>query len=188
MTNNMQELISSIFEKQAEKNLSVSKVFGEVYKAMKENAELAGGVYQYFFKDAESKKDLFARFLYAMPHVVYAGTDKIVCVDFVEADPIKEYTQAFVEARCDVEDEVHTYAAAVNMAQAEREVNRTEKVVLESGWEMEVPSKDAEGKSIKVKKLVNLVPREKTQWGYTSVVKRALLKAIIAWEIENGLA
>ena len=184
----MQELISSIFEKQAEKNLSVSKVFGEVYKAMKENAELTGGIYSYFFKDAESKKDLFARFLYAMPHVVYAGTDKIVCVDFVEADPTKKYTQAFVEARCDVEDEVHTYATAVTMAQAEREVNVMETIIYASGFTKEVPSYDAEGKLIKETRKVNVVPREKTQWGYTSVVKRALLKAIIAWEIENGLA
>ena len=188
MTTNMQELISAIFEKQAEKNLSVSKVFGEVYNAMKKNAELTGGIYSYFFADAESKKDLFARFLYAMPHVVYAGTDKVVCVDFVEADPVKDYIAAFTQCRTNVDDEVHTYAEAVTVAQAEREVNKTEKVTLASGWEIEVPSKDAEGKQLKENKVVNVVPREKTQWGYTSVVKKALLNAIISWEIENGLA
>lgn len=184
----MQELISSIFEKQADKNLSVSKVFGEVYNAMKANAELTGGIYSYFFKDAESKKDLFVRFLYAMPHVVYAGTDKIVCVDFVEYDESKEYSINFTSARTSVEEEVKDWGFASTWVEAEREVNVMETITYASGFTKEVPSYDADGKLIKEKRNVKVVPREKTQWGYTSVVKRALLNAIIAWEIENGLA
>ena len=87
-----------------------------------------------------------------------------------------------------VDDAVETFAVAVNVAQAEREVNKTEKVTLASGFVMDVPSKDAEGKQLKETKVVNVVPREKVQWGYTNVVKKALKNALISYEIENGLA
>ena len=189
----MQEVLSQLFEKTANKNLSLSKVFNEVYSVMHTHAHKVGGLHMYFFPtEAEEKKavkaDLFKRFAYAMPHVVYAGEDKISVCDFVEADPDNEYTNYFTSARTSVDDEVTTYAEAVNVAKAEREVNKTETVVLASGWEMVVASKDSEGKSIKEKRVVNVVPREKTQWGYTSVVKKALINAITSWEIENGLA
>lgn len=193
MTTQMQELLNQLFDKTADKNESLSKVFNEVYSVMHDHAHKVGGLHMYFFpKEAEAKKaqkaDLFKRFCIAMPHVVYAGEDKVTVCDFVEADPESEYTNYFTAARTSVEDEVHVYTEAVNVAQAEREVNKTEVVTLASGWQIEVPSKDCEGKSIKEKKVVNVVPREKTRWGYTTTVRKALINAFISWEIENGLA
>ena len=46
---------------------------------------------------------------------------------------------------------------------------------------------DENGKVIKENRVVNLVPREKVQWGYTAVVKKAIINAILVWECENGL-
>jgi hypothetical protein len=106
----------------------------------------------------------------------------------VEADPEKEYAQAFTECRPTVDDEATKYDCAVTMAQAEREVAKMETIKYASGFEKEVPSVDENGKVIKEKRLVNLVPREKTQWGYTKTVKQAIINAIIMWEIEQGLA
>ena len=193
MTTQMQELIDQLFEKTASTQLSVSHVFNEVYKVLAKSAEISGGIYKYFFPtESEAKKaikaELFAKFLNAMPHVKYAGNDKIVVCDFVEQDPEKEYSNYFTECRVSVDDAVETFAVAVNVAQAEREVNKTEKVTLASGFVMDVPSKDAEGKQLKETKVVNVVPREKVQWGYTNVVKKALKNALISYEIENGLA
>jgi hypothetical protein len=73
------------------------------------------------------------------------------------------------------------------MAQAEREVAKMETIKYASGFEKEVPSVDENGKVIKEKRIVNLVPREKVQWGYTAVVKKAIINAILVWECENGL-
>ena len=193
MTNEMQNVIVSLFEKTAEKNESLSKVFNEVYKVMHDHAHKVGGLHMYFFpQEAEAKKankaDLFKRFCNAMPHVKYAGEEGITVCDFVEYDEEKEYTGYFVEARTNVDDEVHTYVEAVNVAEAEREVNKTEKVTLASGYVLEVASKDAEGKQLKENKVVKVVPREKTRWGYTSVVRKALINAFTSWEIEQGLA
>lgn len=193
MTQEMQSVLTQLFDKAAEKNESLSKVFNEVYKVMHDHAHKVGGLHMYFFpQEAKAKKaqkaELFKLFTISMPHVVYAGEDKITVCDFVEADPENEYTNYFTEARTSVDDNVQTYAVAVNIAQAEREVNKTEKVTLASGWEIEVASKDAEGKPMKENRVVNVVPREKTRWGYTSVVRKALINAFTMWEEANGLA
>lgn len=193
MTQEMQNVLVQLFEKTAEKNESLSKVFNEVYKVMHDHAHNVGGLHMYFFpEEAEAKKaqkaELFKRFCYAMPWVKYAGEDKITVVDFVEYDEAKEYTVNFTAARTSVDEEVKDWGFASTWVEAEREVNKTEKVTLASGWEMEVASKDAEGKAIKEKKYIKVTPREKTRWGYTSVVRKALINAFTSWEIENGLA
>lgn len=193
MTKEMQNVLVQLFEKTAEKNESLSKVFNEVYSVMHDHAHKVGGLHMYFFpQEADAKKaqkaDLFKRFCVAMPHVKYAGEDKITVCDFVEYDEEKEYTNYFVAARTNVDDEVHNYAEAVNVAETEREVNKTEWVELASGFKMEVVSKDAEGKKLKENKAVKVVPREKTRWGYTTTVRKALINAFTTWEIENGLA
>lgn len=192
MTTQVQEIISQLFDKKADQNLSVSKVFGEVFNAIAENAKKEESILKYLIpSDADKRKavraDMFQKFLYAMPHIVEAGTGKLVVCDMVEADPEKEYTQAFAECRPSVDDEVTKYPCAVTMAQAEREVAKMELVKYASGFEKEVPSLDENGKVIKEKRIVNLVPREKVQWGYTAVVKKALINAILVWECENGL-
>jgi hypothetical protein len=130
---------------------------------------------------------MFQKFLYAMPHIIEAGSGKLVVCDMVEADPEKEYTQAFCSCRVSVDDEVSSYPCAVTMAQAEREVAKMETIKYASGFEKEVPSVDENGKVIKETRVVNLVPREKVQWGYTAVVKKAIINAILVWEVENGL-
>lgn len=192
MTTQVQEIISQLFDKKADQNLSVSKVFGEVFNAIAENAKKDESLLKYLIpSDAEKRKavraDMFQKFLYAMPHIVEAGTGKLVVCDMVEADPSKEYTQAFCSCRPSVDDEVTKYPCAVTMAQAEREVAKMETIKYASGFEKEVPSVDENGKVIKEKRIVNLVPREKVQWGYTAVVKKALINAILVWECENGL-
>lgn len=192
MTTQVQEIISQLFDKKADQNLSVSKVFGEVFNAIAENAKKEESILKYLIpSDADKRKavraDMFQKFLYAMPHIVEAGSGKLVVCDMVEADPSKEYTQAFCSCRVSVDDEVSNYPSAVTMAQAEREVAKMELVKYASGFEKEVPSLDADGKVIKEKRIVNLVPREKVQWGYTAVVKKALINAILVWERENGL-
>ena len=192
MTTQVQELIGKLFDKKAEQNLSVSKVFGEVFNAIADEAKKSESILKYLIpSDAEGKKavraDMFSKFLYAMPHIVEAGTGKLLVCDMVEADPTKEYTQAFCECRASVDDEVVEYGCAVTMAQAEREVAKIEVIKYASGFEKEVPALDENGKVIKENRVVNLVPREKTQWGYTAVVKKAIINAILVWEAENGL-
>lgn len=192
MTAQVQEIISQLFDKKADQNLSVSKVFGEVFNAIAENAKKEESILKYLIpSDADKRKavraDMFQKFLYAMPHIVEAGTGKLVVCDMVEADPEKEYTQAFCSCRVSVDDEVSKFPLAVTMAQAEREVAKMETIKYASGFEKEVPSVDENGKVIKEKRIVNLVPREKVQWGYTAVVKKAIINAILVWECENGL-
>ena len=192
MTTQVQEIISQLFDKKADQNLSVSKVFGEVFNAIADNAKKDESILKYLIpSDADKRKavraDMFQKFLYAMPHIVEAGSGKLVVCDMVEADPEKEYTQAFCSCRVSVDDEVSNYPSAVTMAQAEREVAKMETIKYASGFEKEVPSVDENGKVIKEKRVVNLVPREKTQWGYTAVVKKAIINAILVWECENGL-
>lgn len=192
MTAQVQEIISQLFDKKADQNLSVSKVFGEVFNAIAENAKKEESILKYLIpSDADKRKavraDMFQKFLYAMPHIVEAGTGKLLVCDMVEADPSKEYTQAFCSCRVSVDDEVSNYPSAVTMAQAEREVAKMELVKYASGFEKEVPSLDVDGKVIKETRIVNLVPREKVQWGYTAVVKKAIINAILVWECENGL-
>lgn len=192
MTTQVQEIISQLFDKKADQNLSVSKVFGEVFNAIADNAKKDESLLKYLIpSDADKRKavraDMFQKFLYAMPHIVEAGSGKLVVCDMVEADPSKEYTQAFCSCRVSVDDEVSNYPSAVTMAQAEREVAKMETIKYASGFEKEVPSVDENGKVIKEKRVVNLVPREKVQWGYTAVVKKAIINAILVWECENGL-
>lgn len=192
MTTQVQEIISQLFDKKADQNLSVSKVFGEVFNAIANNAKKEESLLKYLIpSDADKRKavraDMFQKFLYAMPHIVEAGSGKLVVCDMVEADPEKEYTQAFCSCRVSVDDEVSNYPSAVTMAQAEREVAKMETIKYASGFEKEVPSVDENGKVIKEKRIVNLVPREKVQWGYTAVVKKAIINAILVWECENGL-
>lgn len=182
-----------MFDKKAEQNLSASKVFGEVFNAIADDAKKTGSIVKYLIPENsdERKKvraNMLQKFFRAMPHIVEAGSGKLVVCDMVEADPTKEYTQAFTECRTSVDEDVITYESAVTMAQAEREVAVTETIVYASGFEKEVPSVDAEGKVIKENRVVNVVPREKTQWGYTKTVKQAIINAIEAWEIEEGLA
>lgn len=193
MNAQVQEIISQLFDKKADQNLSVSKVFGEVFNAIASEAAKSDSIIKYLIPDdKEARKqvraDMLAKFFFAMPHIVEAGTCKLVVCDMVEADPEKEYTQAFCECRPSVDDEATKYVCAVTMAQAEREVAVTETIKYASGFEKEVPALDENGKVIKEKRLVNLVPREKTQWGYTSVVKKAIINAITMWEIEQGIA
>jgi hypothetical protein len=193
MTTQVQEIISQLFDKKADQNLSVSKVFGEVFNAIAENAKKEESILKYLIpSDADKRKavraDMFQKFLYAMPHIVEAGTGKLVVCDMVEADPEKEYTRAFTACRTSVDEDVVEYDTAVTMAQAKRECNKIEKVKFASGYEMEMPARDKEGKVIKEERLTNLVPREKTQWGYTSVVKKAIILSIQDWEKEQGLA
>ena len=59
MTNEMQNVIVSLFEKTAEKNESLSKVFNEVYKVMHDHAHKVGGLHMYFFpQEAEDRKSV----------------------------------------------------------------------------------------------------------------------------------
>lgn len=193
MTTQVSELIEKLFDKKAEQNLSVSKVFGEVFNAIADDAKKSESILKYLIpSDAEGRKqvrkDMFDKFLYAMPHIVEAGSGKLVVCDMVEADPTKEYTQAFVEYRASVDEDVVICASAVTMGKAEREVAMTETIKYASGYEKVVPSVDAEGKVMKENRVINVVPREKTQWGYTKTVKTAIINAISAWEVEQGLA
>lgn len=193
MTTQVKEIIGKLFDHKADQNLSASKVFGEVFNAIAADAAKSDSVVKYLIPASadERKKvraNMLQKFFRAMPHIVEAGSGKLVVCDMVEADPTKEYTQAFTECRASVDEEIMTYEVAVTMAQAEREVSVMETIVYASGFEKVVPSVDAEGKVIKENRLVNLVPREKVQWGYTKTVKQAIINAIEAWEIEEGLA
>ena len=193
MTTQVSELIEKLFDHKAEVNMSASKVFGEVFNAICDDAKKSESILKYLIpEDKEARKqvraDMLSKFFYAMPHIVEALTGKIVVCDMVEADPTKEYTQAFTAYRASVDEDVVVCASAVTMGQAEREVPMTETIKYASGFEKEVPSVDAEGKVIKEKRVVNIVPREKTQWGYTKTVKTAIINAITAWEVEQGLA
>jgi hypothetical protein len=193
MNANVQEIISQLFDKKAEQNLSLSKVFNEVFGAIAKDAKDSKSLLSYLLIPSDEKERkqvraaIFAKFLYAMPHIVEAGTGKVVVCDVVEADPEKEYTQAFTEIRTSVESDVETFVSAVTVAQAERECPKMETIVYASGFKKDVPALDENGKTIKENRVVNVVPREKTQWGYTKVVKQAIINAFVAWEEENGL-
>jgi hypothetical protein len=112
-----------------------------------------------------------------MPHVVYNNTKDVIIVDFVAPKKEENLLRAIKEYRLAGKETV-VLEQCVGMVEDEREETAKEIVRLKSGFEIEVPSRDADGNVIKETKKVKLVPREKSIWGYTDVVRDAFIATL----------
>lgn len=181
MTNEIVKEINRVFNANAEKQLSLSVVLNTTCQALKKDP-LTGNLYSHLIGDSGSKerKDFMQRFMLCMPHIVING--KVVAVDWVAADSEKSYETFFDTYRLSSDSEQKKLTCKVNQVTDKREVVCKEVVTLASGYQMEVVSKDKDGNNIKEEKEVILVPREKAIWGYTEVVKNAIITALASYE------
>jgi len=68
--------------------------------------------------------------------------------------------------------------ACVDYVLSEQETKKKEVVTLASGFQIEVPSRDAKGNYLTEVRSVKLVPRKKSVWGYTDTVKQAIIATL----------
>ena len=188
MTNEMKEIVMKVWKENANKQLSLSTVLATTCAALRADKMGAGSLYAELIGDGGKNKSVRSHFInvfkHEMPHVTYNGTDKEVVVDFVEMDEDKKQNRAIREYRL-AGGQAVTLTECVGHIEDTREVNKTEWIKYASGFKREVPSLDSEGKVIKEKRVVKLVPREKTVWGYTDVVMNAFIAALEVVEHEQ---
>lgn len=123
------------------------------------------------------RRAFLEEFKHQMPHVVYNNTKDVIIVDFVAPKKEENLLRAIKEYRLAGKETV-VLEQCVGMVEDEREETAKEIVRLKSGFEVEVPSRDADGNIIKESKKVKLVPREKSIWGYTDVVRDAFIATL----------
>lgn len=177
MTNEIREQLAKVFRANADKQLSLSKVIETTCTALRADKTGLGSLYADYVGESrsEERKRFLQVFFQQMPHVVYNGTDKVVVVDWVESEedckkPIRQYRLAGEPlVNCD---------ECIFSATTTKEIKRKEIVTLQSGFVIEVASRDADGNYITEQKEVRLVPREKSAWGYTDTVMQAFIVAI----------
>lgn len=115
-----------------------------------------------------------------MPHYRKNGSSSIIVCDWIEQKNDKPLNLAFSEFRFikdDVREESNKLEQCVG--HIEREILKPEKEVLtyKSGFQKEVDAVDENGEKILKPTKCKLVPREKTQWGYTDIVVDAFIEA-----------
>lgn len=116
----------------------------------------------------------------AMPHYRKNGSSTIIVCDWVEQKTLKSMNVAFSEFRYikgDVREDATKLPECVG--HITRDIEKPERVtiVYPSGFEKEVDAVDKEGKTITKPVATNLVPHEKSAWGYTDVVIDAFIEA-----------
>lgn len=115
-----------------------------------------------------------------MPHYRKNGASTIIVCDWIEAKNDKPLNLAFSEFRF-IKDEVREDATKLEQCVGHivRELPKPVKEVLtfKSGFQKEVDALDENGEKILANAKCNLVPREKSQWGYTDTVVDAFIEA-----------
>lgn len=132
-------------------------------------------------------KEFVEEFNNQMPHIVKAGTKKIVPCDWVKATDKTKFNVFFSEYRVAGEELVNfggeelpngkiSYKTGSFIMGKYEEVQKI-KFVHPSGHEEEIPEKDKDGNVITKTVECKFVPREKTAWGYTETVVNAFIAA-----------
>lgn len=179
MTQEQVKNFEKVWSANADKQMSLSKVLGTTLKALSTDVLTSVWAKSILGEDrTEERKHFMNVFALCMPHYVLNGTSDVVICDFVAATDSNKLSKTIKQYRLSVDDEIVTPEGCANYVEAEKVQNKTEKVQLASGWEIEVPSRDAVGELITETVKTQLVPRKKAVWGYTKDVKTALLNAM----------
>ena len=115
-----------------------------------------------------------------MPHYRKNGASTIIMCDWIEQKNDKPMNVAFKEFRYikdDVREETKVLEKVVG--HIDRNINKPERVELTypSGFKKMVDALDKNGNTITKPVKCALVPREKSQWGYTDIVIDAFIEA-----------
>lgn len=165
--------LKSLISETEKRTLTREFVLREIRKDLKaSNAKVAGII------DANWKRFMELHAL-EMPHVVYNGKAVPTLVDWVKDPEGKFKLERAIKAYRYVDDAEQT---KVDNCFDGRIVRTKQEKVMEtitfaSGFEKEVPSLDAEGNTIVADVEVVLVPKEKSTWGFTSVMVDAFIAA-----------
>lgn len=177
MTNEQKQNLAKVFDANANKQLDFETVINTTAKALITDFLTKSWVESIVGKSGdETRKKFRETVAYFMPHYVLNGTDKVIVCDFVEANDSNKLSKAIRQFRYSVDHEVEK--GFCTYVEVEVEEKKMEKVVLGSGWEMEVVSRDKEGKVMTETIKKQFVPRKKSVWGYTKDVKTAIINAI----------
>lgn len=186
MTNEQKKNIEKVFAINADKQLSLEKVLNTTLKALCVDVMTSVYAKSILGEDrTEERKKFRATFALCMPHYVLNGTNEVVIADFVAANDSNKLSKTVKQYRLSVDSDIVNPEGCLNYIETEKETKKTEIVTLESGYELEVPSRDADGNFITESVKVQLVPRKKAVWGYTKDVMAAIINAMEIIENEK---
>lgn len=179
MTNETREQLEKVFRANANKQLSLEVVLSSSIKAFRSDKYGVDSIYADIIGEhGSAERSLFMEtFALCMPHVWYNGAKKPSIVDFVEKKENSKADKPFKQYRL-AGGVIHCINNCATEVEATVEVRKEEKVTLESGYVMTVPSRNKDGEIIteKVKKV--FVPQNKSVWGYTPVIMNAIIEAL----------
>lgn len=185
LTEEQKKNLAKVFDAKAEKEQTMDCVANKVAAALTTDALTKSWVKDLVGESgSKERKNFLQAVAYFHPHFVLNGSKKVIACDFITATEENKDGKTIHQYRLSVNEEVVRPAICANVVETEREENKMETVKFESGYEMAVPSRDAEGNVIKVMTKVQLVPRKKSVFGFTKEMKTAVINAIEA--IENG--
>lgn len=165
--------LKTLISETEKRTLDYEFVLREIRKSLKAaDGKLAATI------DANWKRFLELHAL-QMPHVVYNGHAKPTIVDWVKDPENKFKLEKAVKAYRYTEDDEQTivsgcFEGRIVRTKQEKEM---ETITFASGFQKEMPSLDEEGNPIVNDVDVTLVPKEKSTWGFTSVMVEAFIAA-----------
>ncbi len=181
MTEQMTANFDNLFERVQKKECSLYAVLDKVADELVKD-KLFGTIYADIIgrNKKDKQRSIFKEALVTqLPHVTYNGKHgKTVAVDWVEPNEKSVIEPNIKSYRYSAETEIVKVDTCVGSITAEVEKPRMEVHQYESGFVKEIPALDAEGKSIKDKVEVTLIPREKGIWGFTKEVSTAIKATI----------
>lgn len=165
--------LKSLISETEKRTLGYEFVLREIRKDLKAtNGALAAKI------DANWKRFLELWAL-QMPHVVYNGHAKPTIVDWVKDPEGKFKLERAIKAYRYTEDDAQTAVDGCFDGRIIRtkQEKATEVITFASGFQKEVASLDEEGNAIVNDVDVELVPKEKSAWGFTTVMVEAFIAA-----------
>lgn len=185
LTEEQKKNLAKVFDAKAEKEQTLDSVANKVASALTTDMLTKEWVKDLVGESgSKARKNFLQAVAFFHPHYVINGSSKIIACDFVTATEENKDSKTIRQYRLSVADEVVHPEVCKNVIDTEREENKMETITFESGYSMEVPARDAEGKVLKEMQKVQLVPRKKSVFGFTKEMKTAVINAIEA--IENG--
>lgn len=179
LTAEQRENLAKVFDKKAEKEQTLVAIVGKVATALTTDILTKGWVKDIIGESGSKERSRFCRAVpYFLPHYVLNGSAKCIACDFILATEENMDSKTIRQYRLSSDEEVVKVDVCKNYVETLREESKMEKVRFESGFEMEVPSRDVEGKIIREVKKVQLVPRKKTVFGFTKDMKTAIINAV----------
>lgn len=165
--------LKSLISETEKRTLNYEFVLREIRKDLKAaNNKLASVI------DANWKRFLELHAL-QMPHVVYNGHAKPTIVDWVKDPEGKFKLERAIKAYRYTGDEEQTAVENCFDGRIVRTMQEKQKetITYASGFQKEVDALDEEGKPIVNEVQVELVPKEKSAWGFTTVMVEAFIAA-----------